>query len=336
MSAALGAVLIVATACAGEAPSDVRGRIMTANVAACEVNRYGLALLIEVRRAEPGPWTPDQNNPLNQRRSTVIIGELLETLQGQADIQAPRQFTITVTQRRPASGRIADYYGPWSYVELQPGLRLLVFCNRPTPTSSLEAMLAQDDGLVIDLKGPAYPHAVEDVRLAISLKRCQDFPAALGDAVVQREVLRQRSELGPIMARFLGDVESTQPGRADELIFGLLTDAAVPVLCRIELLRLLVESMTILEDVPVARRVRLVRALTSILQETSPAARELKSVICQAYLRNIIFTADNEPLLDAAAAFPAPEERRRVAELVAGQELGAGLRRRLEDWLQAH
>ena len=313
---------------------DPGGKAMLRDAASSEIHRHGVIVLLEVRRVEPGPWGPDPENPLNQRRQAAISGLLLEVLQGKVEAGVGGGFAIEVSQRRPVSGFIAEDYGPWSREQLEAGRRLLVFGDRPAPTSDLDDTLERGSRLVIPLPDPTYPSAVEDVRLGVDLKRRDGFPAILGEEAV-RVLLKDRCDaFGPIMARFLVDAARDEPGPIDPLIFQLLEASDAPDLFRVELLRYLVEDLSLHDDAPAERRARVIRAMLSILREPMTSTTTLREGIRQAYLRSVALTPEGEPRLKASHVVPDPADRDRDAAFLAGLDLDKDLTKRLAEWIR--
>ena len=89
--------------------------------------RHPTIALIDILDTEPDAWTTDPSNPLNERRVVSVEARVIEYLNGNGP---GGDVTFVVTQRRPATGRPAEHYGPWSDVDLEARPRLLAFLTR--------------------------------------------------------------------------------------------------------------------------------------------------------------------------------------------------------------
>jgi hypothetical protein len=328
----VSALALLLWCAAAELPKKEPG--MEAHTPVCEVNLYGVITLLEVDSSRPGEWAQDPENRLNRRRTTTVIGRVKQVLQGTVAAKSDQAFRIHVIQRAPISGRIADDYGPWSGAKLDSGQRLLAFCERAAAGDRLEPTLETFTRLVINLPANAFPFALEDVTLAVSLKRRPQFPSILQDGKVQQEVMQQHGRMGPIMARFLFDASAElKSPRLDPLLSGILEAADTPPLCRAELLRLLVEDLGLHEEAPIDRRIRLARGMLAALKEPAKTAAALHERILQTDLRNTLFDEADEPLLGVEQVLPAPKEGDDLGRVLAGLELDDDLRALLMKWL---
>jgi len=320
----------------GPVSNYLGGPVMVETSPASEINLYDVIVLLEVERSDPGRWEADPANALNERRALRIAGRVLEHFQGAVEVRGDQRFAIVVTQYQPVSGWVAEDYGPWSMKELKAGQQVLTFCIRPAPRSTLEHTLEQGTKRVACLPDPvAYPHAVGDVRLAVRLKRSKDYPATLQDPRQQQEVLQQRTKLGPIIARFLIDASADlRPPKLDPLLLALLEARDTPAPCRAEILRLLVDQVTLDEQTPPERRSRLVRAMLSILRESPKGAQVLHERILQADLQAVLLDGDDKPRLNVEATIPTPKDREDLIQSLTDLEMEDDLRELLAKWLR--
>jgi hypothetical protein len=319
--------------CACFATPDGKELSMKSNTILCEVNRYNLIAILEVGTCQPGAWAQDPENELNEWRKVALSGKVLKVIQGDPSSSNPESFKITVVQRRPASGRIAENYGPWSQISAERGSKLLSFSHQTTQ-SSFERALEKDTELVISLPDPTYPFAVEDTRLVVALKERQGFPGILAEEDVQGQLFQDRKSAGPIMARFLVDACGLVEGQElMPLIFRLVeAEDAVPLM-RAELLRHLVDAFSSDQGAPLDQRARLIRAMIAILREPTPGTTMLKESIRQSYLRSVIFTSSGSPRLPVEDVISSAAERERLREFLSGQKVGEEVNRYLNDWL---
>lgn len=300
-----------------------------------EINAYEVIVLLEITESHPDAWVADPTNSLNQKRGNEVSACVWEWLKGNPLLHKGSSLKFSVVQTWPISGRIADYYGPWSGIDLQSLPRVLVFTNRPAPQANLEQMFIHC-GLVIQIPSPAYPYAVEDVRLAESLMQKPKFPQLLATPGFREMMTERRKTAGPLLARFMIDMvsrEAHQVGPA--LFYEIIESSDAEGMFRAVLLTYLAEQMALIEDLPIDERVRLVRAMVRILREPPESAKVLQEGIEQADLCNIIFDASGRPYISADQVFPDKKERSSIITDIRRAEFPDDQRERLVEWLQA-
>lgn len=299
-----------------------------------EINTHEVIVLLEVTGAKPGAWMKDPTNPLNQRRVNDVSVRIGEWYQGDSPLGKGSTLTFSVTQRKPISGRIADYYGPWSGVDLESHPHVLVFCNRSEQQESPEHMFPHC-GLAIQVPNRSYPYALEDMRLVTSLKQNPAFPQFLTTQGFREMMIETRKKAGPLLGRFLIDTMPREDSHvAADPLYELLEAGNAQVMLRAVLLMHLVEQMTLLQDPPLDERIRLIRAMVRILQESTESARMLQEGIEQAYLYNTVFDSSGKPYLSADQVFVEEKERAAAIATVGRARFSESHRDKLFQWLR--
>jgi len=299
-----------------------------------EINTYEVIVLMEIIGENPGTWIPDQTNPLNQQRKNELSVRLLEWLKGGPPLERDSILKFTVTQIEPISGRIADDYGPWSGIDLESQPRVLVFCNRSGPEESPEQMFPRC-GMVIRIPNPSYPFALEDVRLAMSIKQNPQYPQVLTTQSFQDTMVEARKKAGPLLARFLIAVtpkEDSQEGA--EQFYDIIEAGDAQVMFRAVLLTHLAEQMTLIQNPSLGERIRLIRAMVRILEEPPKTARTIQEGIEQAYLYNTVFDPSGRPYLPVDQVYAEEKERTAVIADIANANFSERHRQQLMRWLR--
>jgi hypothetical protein len=223
-------------------------------------------------------WKTDPSNPLNERRKVKVEARVIEYLKG----SGPRRDVIfVVTQRRPATGSPADYYGPWSDVDLEARPRLLAFLTRAAPATA--QMFGSDDNFVIAAIGDRFnPKALDDVRVALRVASRADFPETLRGGNIAPELARHLPDAGYLLANFVRDMADVPT------LDALLGVPAASPSFREVLLTHRMDQLNLL-DGSEAERAHLARILMKILGESGEQATPVQWVIAQTHLRNVIF-----------------------------------------------
>src|SRR2546421_12684334 len=84
-------------------------------------------LLIRVEASTFGEWLPAPRGGVS--RAVDLTLKLEEVLKGTTDEQPDDQVRIEVTQFATGTTRIMPMPGAWSNHKLDPGTRLVAFCN---------------------------------------------------------------------------------------------------------------------------------------------------------------------------------------------------------------
>lgn len=299
-----------------------------------EISSSGLICQLEILSASPKPWYADPANPLNEARTVGLQLRILEQIKGPEVLVPGTVLPVEVVQRRPANGRMAEDYGPWSLVDLAAGTQLLALCSIPGKPTTLSKALAENCQLLITAETPTYPHALEDTRRATAIAADAAFPASLQTAATQKELLSRRRQIGPLFTRFLiENVERLEPAPYS-LLFQLLDAHDTEPMSRVVIVDYFREQLS-LDDQPRERiRVPLIRAMAHILTEQRTTSRVLQEGIEQAYLYNITFNGAEQPFLRVDIVFPDAKEREAIA--VAAKSISDDERRnRFVAWLKS-
>jgi hypothetical protein len=246
----------------------------------CEILRYPAIVLIDILGTEPGAWTTDPSNALNELRMVSVEARVIEYLKG----SGPRgDVTFVVTQRRPANDWPAEDYGPWSGVDLEARPRLLAFLTSATPATA--QVFGSDDNFVIAAVGDRFnPKALDEVQVALRLSGRDDFPGMLKGGNIDPEIARHLPDAGYLLANFVRDTADVQTLEA------LLGVPQASPLFRQVLLTHRMDQFN-LADGSEAERACLARIMLKILGELGEQARPLQWVVAQTHLRNVIFDA---------------------------------------------
>lgn len=298
-----------------------------------EISAHEVIVLIEVVSAKPGAWMKDPTNPLNQRRESDVSVRIGEWFQGDPPLGKGSTLTFNVTQRRPISGRIAGDYGPWSRVDLESHPQVLVFCNRSEPQESPEQMFPHC-GLAIQVPNLSYPYAVEDMRLVSSFRQHPVFPQFLTTQAFRERMMETRKKAGPLLGRFLIDmIPKDESCVGADLFYELLEAGDTQVMLRTVMLMYLVEQMTLLPETPLDDRIRLIRVMARILQESKESAGLLQEGIEQAYLNNTVFDPSGTPYLSPDEVFTEEKERAAFIAVLGRSRFSESQREKLFDWI---
>jgi hypothetical protein len=288
-----------------------------------EILRYPTIALIDVIHTEPGVWATDPGNPLNERREADVQARVLEYLKG----DGPRgDLAFAVTQRRPATGRPADDYGPWSNVDLEAQPQLLVFLTRAAP--AVAQAFANDENFAIAAVGDRFnPMALDDVRLALRLSSRADFPRMLRGGTIDPEIAPHLAAAGYLLANFVRDTADVQT---------LETFLAAPRASASFRQVLLTHRMIQLNlaDGGAAERARVAGILFKILGEPGDQAKPLRWVVAQTHLRNVLFDALGRSRITPAQVFADNRERQAVQGLLQTQPFSNEVRLLVSDWAQ--
>jgi hypothetical protein len=286
-----------------------------------EILRYPTIALVDIVRTKPGVWTTDPSNPLNERREVSVKARAIEYLKG----DGPRgDVSFAVTQRRPASGRPADDYGPWSNVNLDARPRLLVFLA--TAARAKDQTFGSDDNFVILAVGDRFnPKALDDVRIALQLSSRADFPHILRGGNIDPEVARHLPEAGYLLANFVRQNADVQ------MLDALLERPEVSSSFRQVILAHRMDQLN-LADGNETERARVARILLKILEEPGDQARPLQWVISQTHLRNVIFDALGHARVTPTKVFADNRERQAIHGLLRAHPFSNEVRLLMSNW----
>jgi hypothetical protein len=235
-----------------------------------------------------------------------------------------RDVVFVVTQRRPATGRPAEYYGPWSNVDLEARPRLVAFLT--SGASAAAQVFGGDDNFVIAAVGDRFnPKALDEVRLALQLSSRADFPQMLRGGNIAAEVARHLRDAGYLLADFVRD-------RADiRTLEALLGVPEASPSFRQVLLTHRMDQLNV-ADGNEAERARLARILLKILGESGEQATPLQWVITQTHLRNVIFDARAHARITPSQVFADTGERHAMHRLLRTHPFSNDLRLLMSDW----
>jgi len=277
------------------------------------IDRHRYIVVLRIISASAGEWLPDTRHTGSQaivQRDAIIESHVSEVLKAPDHIG--RDLKLKVKQRQPADGFKADYYGPWSEVDLVAGIDLLVFANDPVPEAPIERALADGSGLIVKVPSPQVPFAVEDVRRALAWERA--FGRRLLDSEqARRSISEVRTLIGPLMAGYLlesiagGDLADPATAQAHAFLIDLLRAPEVNERFRLVILAHEINELVMAEAPPVWFRARLIAAMIHILGQED--ADLLRDPIRQTYLINAVFNANGEQLIAARDVLPSETER---------------------------
>jgi hypothetical protein len=286
-----------------------------------EILRHPTIALIDILRTQPGVWRTDPSNPLNERRDVKVEARVIEYLKG----NGPRDdVTFVVTQRRPATGMPAEYYGPWSNIDLEARPRLMAFLS--SGASAPIQGFGSDDNFVIAAVGDRFnPKALDDVRGALHLTSRTDFPQLLRGGNIAPELARHLPDAGYLLANFVRDTADVQTVEA------LLGAPEASPSFRQVLLTHRMDQLN-LADGSEDERVRLARILLKILSESGEQARPLQWVIAQTHLRNVIFDASAHARITPTQVFADRRQRQALGGLLRAHPFSNDVRILISDW----
>ena len=299
-----------------------------------EINKYPNIFLFDVVESQPGRWDLEPGNPLNEQRKVklqIVVAEVFKSHQG---MEAGQGLRIAVGQKRPSSGRIADYYGPWSDIELESNPRLLAFCEE-LPSNVEQGWPALECPEVVEEKDPARPFAAEDVEKAMDMKELPSYPNIVSARGVRESIEKQGERVGPLLARFL--LDAAEAAGLDVSISGLIAlvgTARINGLFRSVLLTYLADALVGPGDENEGWKIRFVRAMSEILQEPR-CPRVLREGIVQAYFRNTVFDASGNAFFPSRSVFETEEEIESLKEAILSLPFEEQAREQILTWLSA-
>ncbi len=299
-----------------------------------EINKYPNIFLFDVVESQPGRWDRDPGNPLNEQRKVklhLVVAEVFKSYQG---VEPGQGLRIAVVQKRPASGRIADYYGPWSDIDLENNPRLLAFCEE-LPSNIEQGWPALECPEVVEENDPARPFAAEDVEKAMDMKKLPSYPNIVSARGVRESIEKQGERVGPLLGRFL--LDAAEAAGLDVSIPGLIAlvgTARINGLFRSVLLTYLADALAGADDENENWKIRFVRAMSKILQEPK-CPRVLREGIVQAYFRNTVFDASGNAYFPSKSVFESEEEVESLKEAILSLPFQEQTREEILTWLSA-
>jgi len=286
-----------------------------------EILRHPTIAVIDILRTQPGAWRTDPSNPLNKRREVRVEAHVIEYLKG----NGPRgDVTFVVTQRSPATGMLAEYYGPWSNVDLEARPRLMAFLS--SGASAPAQVFGGDENFVIAAVGDRFnPKALEDIRLALHLSSRADFPQMLRGGNIAPELARHLRDAGYLLANFVRDTADVP---TLEALLGV--PEASPSFRQV-LLTHRMDQLN-LADGNEAERARVARILLKILGESGEQARPLQWVIAQTHLRNAIFDASAHARITPTQVLADRRQQQALAGLLRAHPFSNDVRLLVSEW----
>lgn len=303
-----------------------------------DVHRYAMHLTL--LSAAPRGWVPVPGQPGGQALLEQVVrvkARVREVFKAPPGGAGGDEVEFEVTQRRPASGFVAEDHGPWSELDPLPaGLDLLAFANDPPQGSGLPAVLARGCDLLVRVADPAVPFALDDVRRALALQAAHGRNLAGADAARQA-IVDARARSGPLFAGFLGegipgrDLADPVTAQAHRLLLALLGAADANLHFRRVILSFEANELGMVEQVPLWLRAQFVRTLLNILADDSVAT--LHDPIRQAYLANAVFGAQPVPLLPAQEVIATAQGRQVARDLLNRRQFAPPTLAKLIRWL---
>jgi hypothetical protein len=302
--------------------------------ATSEINRYEWILRLKILQQSPGEWVPDPDNTINLMRNVTIKVEILEVLKGD-DFPEIKEMEAVVVQRKPASGRFADYYGPWSDIDLESKPELLLFCAKTKFEDMIAEEIARDSVTIIPLPHDRYPSAVEDVRMAVKINK--EFLKA-GEpetfdwlSLIKKSIDSREHTPGPLFARYITDISIQIHAATDDLLFLLLQNNEMIHSFRSILLTHIYEQLSLNDDPDMEEKTyRFIRIMAGILQE--PDAREMHENIIQTYFFNTIFDVNNRALYSIKKVYTDKEQMKKIFSLIESLPFEEGKKQYLLNW----
>jgi hypothetical protein len=272
---------------------------MTTYAVTSEIFTAALVVQVVVERADLGDPVVEPGTGLLRREGVVAV-RLADVLKGRLAESVGDLVEVPVVVRRADGLRMRDTYGLWSLLPLDPGTRLVAFCDGRT--RSLAAALTDEHCDRLTLSGPV----LGDLRLALDLQR-RHLPA---DRLL-REAERHRGTGGALFARYVW-VAAREALRASPERFDRLMTLAEHPGTRVEAqeayLLSAYEDLTFTGEFPAAHRARLVRAM--LRTALDPRVGELRGLLLQTYVPNLVTAPLPEPLSPGAvfdATAPDPD-----------------------------
>jgi hypothetical protein len=255
-----------------------------------EVVRDQTILLIRVDQVSLGDWVTAGGSLASRQVDMKITIE--EVLKGNIVHPVGTPFDLTVAQRGTGTRRVMDYYGLWSHVKLEPGVRFVTFSK--SASSDLRAALSEP--ACERLADPA--NALEDTRQALRLDR-----AAAPSRDVLETAVKQAAERKDVFARYVWDrvrqEALSSPSVFDSLI-ELIIGANTNPEGRRTYLNLVYDALGLIDPPRRDLEMRLIRASFQLV--VSPQGAGLRESLVARYIPNLI-GLDNHPVHSAAEVF---------------------------------
>jgi len=286
--------------------------------ATSEINRYEWILKIKIIQQSPGEWTPDPDNTINLMRNVAIKAGIIEVLKGD-EFPEMKELDAVIIQRKPASGRFADYYGPWSDVDPESNPELLLFCAKTEHENMIAKEIARDSVTIIPLPDERHPHAAEDIRMAVKINKefLETVEPKTSDRLlsIKKSIASKEQTLGPLFARYIADISIQANTPTDDCLFLLLQNNELRNSFRSILLTHIYEQFS-LDDNPDMKEKTywFIRIMAAILQE--PDSRGMHENIIQSYFFNTIFDANNKAICSIKDVYADEEQGKKIYSLI--------------------
>ena len=255
-----------------------------------EVVRDKTILLIRVDQVSPGEWTAAGGSLAVRDVAMKITVE--EVLKGKIALPTGEPFDFTVAQHGTGTSRVMDYYGLWSHVKLETGIRFVAFSR--TVSSDVREVLSES--ACEQLANPA--NALEDTRQALRLDHAGAQPRD-----VLAVAIKQAEERKDVFARYVWErvrQEALSSTSTFESLSGIITDAHTAAEARRAYLTLVYDALGLIDPPRRDLELRLIRVCFELL--VSPQGASLRESLVARYIPNLI-GLENHPVHSAAEVF---------------------------------
>ena len=261
-----------------------------------EIASARLIVHLRLLAAQFSEWREEPANPALIVRDVQVTARVLEQLKGEL-ADTPDEIGFTAHQWSSPSGRVVDFLGAWSHVEIVVGADYVVFVDEPA--STLAESLGDRASVVLDAQSINWGTALPDLRMA---RQAGYDPHRLLDATAG-------AATGPMAAAFLYD----QLGPDPELLRRVEANDQPVQTRELLLMRFSTEDAERLAAVGVQAQVA--RTLLRLVTQDAPA--RLTTRIRQTYLENVLLEGREHPVMNPAELIPDPAERKRIAGALA-------------------
>ena len=247
-------------------------------------------LLIRLDQVSAGEWARISGS-LASRPVTMKV-TLEEVLKGKVTQPAGAPFDFSVVQRGTGTRRVMDYYGLWSHVKLEPGVRFVAFSKSASP----DVREALAEGACEQLADPAA--ALEDTRQALALEKAGATPPEILQAAV-----RGAPERKAVFARYVWDKVRQEALGSPEMfhtLMEIISGSHTGPEGREAYIDLIYDGLGLIDPPRRDRETEMIRTLFELL--VSPQGADLRESLATRHIPNLI-GLDNHPAHSAKEVF---------------------------------
>jgi hypothetical protein len=309
-----------------------------------EILRAKLILLLRLENVTPGPWQPEPNTGLLNRKVfiQVIIEEILK---GHLQRDAGEIFTISVEQKRSTTRRVADYYGLWSTINLKAGERFIAFCTGDT--QDVSELLREGNCEQLVEPNEALEDVLEAMRMEKQGMTSDEILAEAQKNAAQRGVIFSRYVLAKTKPQAFSSSRSynvntalvststeafTTTSSDFETLMQVLEDPKTLPEARVTYLTSIYEDLGMMDNPPRELQIRLLQTMVKLL--LMPEAENLRDRLLNIYLPNQLRLELGPPVFTVQEVFSGYENLlKQVSDVLVSKE-DSDMAKKLIEWIK--